>query len=185
LERLRLSYWRQDSDLVTGSHFAAANHNGHYAGQPEKSPVIGPVEAGLHEPGFEVVELEARVTQAGDLDHSIRTEVEAGAGGKTEEANATGRDALTHVTGLDVKAACSKGVVQLSVDEMYLPQVGLGRVLLHPRTVLDGGTGVGVALNADAFDKAYAFLCGFAEGMAAAAVDRDDAGVHRKSKLPN
>src|SRR5688572_2027379 len=77
-----------------------------------------------------------------------------------------------------MKAAGAQGVVQLGVDEMDLPQVGLSWVLLHPRAVLNSGSGMGITFNADALNQPNARLRGLAEGMGTAAVDRYDAGVH-------
>jgi hypothetical protein len=65
-------------------------------------------------------------------------------------------------------------VVQLGVDQMDLPEVGLGRVAAYAREVLDCDPCVRVALDTQALDQADPLGGGLAESMPGGDADAHD-----------
>jgi hypothetical protein len=144
--------WRGevDRDRVAGADVAGGHHDAHDPGQPDQVAVVVVVEDGAPQPLVDAVELAARVAQAGDLDHRVGAEAEAGAGGQAQQVDAAGGHVLAHPAGLEREAGGAELVVELGVDEVDLAPVGLGRVGPDPGAVLDGHAAVGVALHPEA-----------------------------------
>jgi len=65
-------------------------------------------------------------------------------------------------------------VMQLSMNQMHLPQVGLMRILGRARTMLDLVAGVGIARDANPGNQRDAFPCRLAEAMVLTKTDRLD-----------
>lgn len=140
-------------DRIAGSNLAGDDHDGHHPRQPSQRLAaflrLHPLEARSHEARTQSVELDTGVPKAGDLHHRLLAEAKLRAHREAEQVEARGGDVLAHLTGGKVEPLVAEGIVELAVDEVHLTQVRLGGVLLHPRAVLDRGTGVGVAGNAD------------------------------------
>jgi hypothetical protein len=111
--------------------------------------------------------------QAGHLDRRCADQ-QAGAGGEGEEVEAACRDVLAHVAGLHIEAGRVELIVQLSVDQVDLAQVGLGRVAGGAGAVLHGLAGVRVAFDAEAGDQADRESRRLAEAVGGDAVDGED-----------
>jgi hypothetical protein len=112
------------------------------------------VERRLHEALLKPVKLDARIAYTGELDQGV-TGGEARAGGEGEKVEAAGGDVLAHVAGFHSEAGGVQLVEQLGVDQVDLPQVGLGGVAGDAGAVLHGFAGVRVAFDTEAGDQAY------------------------------
>jgi hypothetical protein len=62
-------------------------------------------------------------------------------------------DVLAHLPGRDPVPLSKQFLQEFSVEQVYLPQVGLGGVARHPRAVFDGRPAVRVAHNTVARDE--------------------------------
>jgi hypothetical protein len=68
----------------------------------------------------------------------------------------------------------TKLVVELGMDQVYLAEVRLLRIVAHPRKVLDRDAGVRVVGDSDPRDQPDAVAVLLAGAVAGAAADRDD-----------
>ena len=134
-----------DRDHVTGPDITSGKYDAHDTGFSDQRAVGVPVEHRGHQPGLEFVELNAGIAQPGDFDDSIAPEMQPRAGWQREQIDAARRDVLAEVTRHHRVAACAQFLEQLSVDEMHLAQVRLGRIARHARTMFHRRATMGVA----------------------------------------
>jgi hypothetical protein len=127
---------------------------------------------------LEVVELRARVAKAGEGDESTAAEAQDAAGREAEQVDVTGRDVLADVTGAYVEARGDELVMELALDQVHLPEVGLCRVDRHPRAMLDRRAAVGVTLHAEAGDEQHLVDGRLREVVSVAPVQMGDAPEH-------
>jgi hypothetical protein len=66
--------------------------------------------------------------------------------GQTQQIYTLRGDILAHLPGNNLKTRTAQGFMQFTLNQVYLTKVRLGRVSRHPRTVLDGSAGMGIAL---------------------------------------
>jgi hypothetical protein len=170
-----------DANGIAWSDLSRSNDDGHHARFSHQLTVCVVVEDGGHQAILQAVELGAGVTEASNLDHRILAEVKFRPSGKGQEVDAAGGDVLAHLASADRKAAVPQFIVQLSMDEVDLAQVGLLGVAGDAGAVLHGGPGVGIALDAETGEEADALIGGFGEGVGRAAVHSHDDRVHDAS----
>ncbi len=118
-------------DQIAGFYHAAGQDNPHDAGFTNEIALHITPKHGGAQTGLKLVELGARITQAGYFDHRKITDMQPGALGKPQQINAPRCNILAHIAGHHVETGRSQGIVQLGVDEMHLTKVGLGWVDRH------------------------------------------------------
>ena len=128
-----------------------------------------------HEAGFEAIELEAGVAQAGHFDDSFGAEPKARPCGEGEEVEAAGGDVLAHFAVRHAETAHAELLVQLRMDEVDLAEVGLRGVARDARAVLHLLARVSVAFDAKPGQEGDAFDRGLTHRVAGTAVDSFDA----------
>jgi hypothetical protein len=96
--------------------------------------------------------------------------------GKREQIKPPRSDVLTHIARPDRKTPSIEFVMQLLVEQMHLPEVGLGRIAGEPRAVLDRSSHMGISLNSHAREEVDAVLSAFREGVALSAAHGSDDG---------
>src|SRR5207244_1188866 len=69
--------------------------------------------------------------------------------------------------------------MQFGMDQMNLPQIGLGGIASHPRAMFDGYAEMRVAFDAEPRQQSDARLARLAHRVPAAAAHGDDHSVHR------
>ena len=87
-----------DGDSIAGANNTALDDDGHYASLAIERAVGGALKDGGHEAGLKLVELNARVTQAGDSYHCRLSQPKLGTCGEFEKMNALGGDVLAEIT---------------------------------------------------------------------------------------
>src|ERR1017187_4378966 len=173
----RMWLWREPRlDRVAGAQIPADQDDGHDARLADDDSSSVPAQHGLQQARLEVVYLIAGVAQAGDLDHGLRTQAQPSAGRQREQGDAAGGDVLAHVARRYGEPGGTQLVVQLSVDQMDLAQVGLAGVARYPRSVLHCAALMRVAFHSEALDQPDHRARLLAEGMRRVAADgRHDA----------
>jgi hypothetical protein len=143
--------WRWfDFDRIAWPYFAAGYDDGHDAGLADQVAVLVAPERCRHQPDLDAVQLCAGITQPGYLDNCRRAQMQPCAGRQSQQIDAVGRDVLAHLPGCDGEAGFPQFVMQLGMDQMHLPHIGLGGVARHPRAVFDGRTEMRVAFDPEA-----------------------------------
>jgi hypothetical protein len=124
-----------------------------------------------------VVELFAGVAQPGHTNFGFCPEPEDRVGRRRLEVKAAGKDILTQSSRASVKALRLELVEQFPMDEMDLPEVGLGRIGTNPRTMLYGLAHMSIALNPESFQDPDLRLTFLAESVRGSRVDRDHPAI--------
>ncbi len=117
-----------DPYAVMRADRSTGDDDAHDPSLADQAPLLVAVQDSLHQAGLEVFKLIAGVAEAGHLDDGVGAEVQPRAARQAEEVEATGGDVLTQLPRCDVEASISQLVVELSMNEMDLPQVRPGRV---------------------------------------------------------
>jgi hypothetical protein len=115
-------------DDISWLHGAAAQDDSHDPGLAHEPPVLIAPKDGVEQAWLEGVDLSTRVAQPGDLDDCLGAYPELGALGQCEQVQIPGRDVLAKLARSDVEALPTNLGEQLSVDEVHLSEVRLGRV---------------------------------------------------------
>lgn len=161
--------WRQfDPDLSTGPDLATRQNDPHHPGFTEQGALGVAVQHGGEHTRLKRIQLPARISQTRHLDNSVRADMEPCAGRQAEQVHAPRGDVFTQVSGGYVKPLGAQQVEQLSVNKVYLPQIGLCGVSRDPRAVFDAYTRVGVSRYAQPGQQANARPLRFAKGMCSA-----------------
>ncbi len=87
-----------DSDSIAGANDTTLDDDGHYASLAIESAVGGAFEDSGRETGLKLIELNARVTQAGDSYHCRLSQSKLGTCGEFKKLNALGGDVLAKIT---------------------------------------------------------------------------------------
>src|SRR3954452_23615180 len=109
-----------DPDRIPGPHLAAVEDDPHDAGLADEIPLRVPPQDRRHQAGLKVVQLDARIAQAGHLDHRRLAQVQPRTGRQPEQIEAAGGDVLPHRPGRDVEAGRPHFGLVLHVDDAYL-----------------------------------------------------------------
>jgi len=86
-----------DTDGIARADLTACAYDGHDSGAPPQLTVVRPVQDGGHEPRANLVELPARVSQAGQLHFGLRPQPQHRAGRQGEEVDARSEHVLAHL----------------------------------------------------------------------------------------
>jgi hypothetical protein len=127
-ERAARFSWQLDLNPVIDSYFAARMHDAH---DSCFSNHIAPAVSGqncFQEPGLEVINLEAGVTQTCHLNDRVRSYPQKCSFRQGQEVDAVSCDVLSEVPGLHRETFLLKLDEQFCMDQMHLPQVGLRRI---------------------------------------------------------
>ena len=113
-----------DFHRVVRSDDSADRHYPHDSGLAYHGSVLVAVENRCHKAILEVVELTARLAQAGHLDHRLTTKVQPCARRQKEKIDAAGENVLAHLARSYGETPQEKLVVQFAGEQMDLPQIG-------------------------------------------------------------
>lgn len=167
-----------DGNRVSDSDDSAGDDHGHHACFAYEAALLVALEDCGHESPLVLVELTARVAQAGDLDDRVRPEPQAGSGGQREQVDTAGEHVLTEGPRAHGETGCGEFVQQLGVHQVHLAQVGCGGIALDPGEVLHGRTRVRVTLDAEAGDQRDPFAGLLGEAMPVVGGHRFDDWCH-------
>ena len=137
-----------------------------------------PTDDLLQQAVLELVDLQARVAQAGDLDDGFVTEVQQRADGEAEEIDAARGDVLPEIPRSYLVARLTEFLEQLLVDQMDLAQIRLGGVLRNAGTVLDRDPRMYVPLDTESGQQGHAVPVRLGEGVGAVAAHHGDCPAH-------
>ena len=143
--------WRRrqfDPDRVARLDVAGGKYDAHDAGLANQITVLVAPQNRSHQTGAVVIQLSARVPEAGDFNDGRITNVKSRAPWQCEQIDATCRDVLSNRPRSHPKPSCIELIEQLLVDQVDLPQIWLGRILGNARTVLNSHSEVGITLDA-------------------------------------
>jgi hypothetical protein len=107
----------------------------------------------LQETGLEGIDLGARVPHTGHRDKCGVAEPKHRSDGEVVKLESPRRDVLAEVARGHVKALGGQHVEQLAGDEVYLSEIGLGRVGSDARAMLHEGSGVRISGHPDTGDQ--------------------------------
>src|SRR5262245_34174516 len=99
---------------------------------------------------------------------------------KSQQIHPARGDILAHLSGEHAEPSSVEFVMEFSVDQMDLTQVGLAGVTRHSRTMLDQFAAVGVALDPTSRKQSNAPLIWFRECMRRAAAHGTDSCPHQR-----
>ena len=157
-----------DADEVFGVDGTGGEHDCHDA---DTGMAGTGSEAGLHETGAQLVQLEAGGAQAGELNDGIGAEKKAGGDGEGEEIKMLGGQVFAELTRGETEL-----VEELVGEEMDLGEVGRGGIAADQIAMADGGAAVGVTFNAEAGEEMDGGLGELGEGVRGVEVDGGDGG---------
>lgn len=167
-----------DDNCVVRAHFTADDNDTHHARLSYDRSVLSALQDSREKTWLKAIELRAGVAQSCDLDDCLVPQAQTCSLRQTEEIHAARRHIFTHVACGDGEPHSLKLFVQLGVNEVDLPQVGLRRVALHPRNMFDRQTLVRVCFHAESRDEPDARPRHLREGVAGASAHRDHASLN-------
>ncbi len=182
-ERPRNLSRKRDANRVTGPYVAARHDDTHDTSLADEPALRVTRQCRRHQAPLHPVQLSAGVAQAGHLDHGRFTQVQSGTGRQPEEIDATRGDVLAHLPCRHDETRGTQLVVQLSVEQVHLPQVGLARIPRHARAMLDRMPHVRVALDTQPGQKPNAFPIRLAHRVCRAAAHRSHDPALRSATL--
>ena len=110
-----------DPDRVARSDVAGGKCDAHDAGLANQITVLVAPQNRSHQTGAVVIQLSARVAEAGDFDDGRITNVKSRAPWQSEQIDATCRDVLSDRPRSDPEARGIELIEQLLVDQVHLP----------------------------------------------------------------
>ncbi|GHD08876.1 hypothetical protein GCM10016234_08910 [Tianweitania populi] len=128
-ERLMRFGRKLDGDPVARSDLSAGKDDSHDAGQSCKTAILVPLENRGSEATPKLLDLRARIAQAGNRDFRTAFEDQPRIGRQNQQIDADCRDVLAQLSGGDYVALRTKQVEQLGMDQMDLPQVRLSGIV--------------------------------------------------------
>jgi hypothetical protein len=128
---------------------------------------------------LEAVELGTGIAQTGELDNRRDAEVQPRADWQAQQVNAPRGDILPHLASAHGEPARPEFVVQFSMHEVHLPQIGLARIARHTRAMLHGCAHVRVTLHPQPHQQPDARFPWLYQGMGRTSVHRLDNPTHR------
>ncbi|MCY1308035.1 hypothetical protein D9M70_580140 [compost metagenome] len=102
---------------------------------------------------------------------------------QAQQIDTPGGDVLAHRAFRHVEAGELEFVMQLAVDQVHLPQIGLRRIRLDAGAVLDGNAEMGIALHAQPRQQHDRGHDRFAERMRGATRHGGHDGIHHVAFL--
>lgn len=159
---------------IAWCHRSAFQNYGHHARLSNEVPLRIPVQNSLLQPFLKLVDLLARISQAGDFQHRLGAQAQAGAGRKVEQSYPAGGDVLSQLAGLHLEAGPIQLIQQLLVNQVHLAEVRLARILFHSRAMLHSGACVGIALHAKTRQELNAGKVLLVESVGRTDTDGDD-----------
>ena len=166
-----------DVDRISRSHAPAPRHDAHHAGEADDLAVTGVPHHLLEQPGLESVDLLARIAKPGDRHHSL-SDSQSCSDGQREQIDAVRRDVLAEVPWSHEMTTLLQRLEELAVDQMHLPEIRLGRIGGHPRSVLDRRSTVRIAVDTQTLEERDRSPCLLAERVRSTGMDRDDPSEH-------
>lgn len=164
--------WHLHGDGVAGPNIPANQNDSHDTRLADKVSLRVPVEHCGHQPRLKPIELNTRVAQPRHFHHSLPAEPEPRSSRQPEQVDPARRDVLAKGTRRHGEPLRTQLVVEFAVDEMHLPQVGLGGITRDPRTVLNRSPQVRVTLNTQTDQKSDALNVALGERVIRRATHR-------------
>ena len=169
---------KRDIDRVCGADDSSSDDNAHDPSELHQR-TMGITDQNLCEkPILKVVDLRARIAQAGYRDKSGRTDLEYRSDGQVKQLDAPGSDVLTQVTGTDIETLRGQVIEEFRVDQMHLAQVWLGRISGDSRAMLNPSTVMGITFNPEPGHQIDLVETLLAEVMDGRSLHRQNRGSH-------
>ena len=149
IERL---VWRRGQfylDAVAGVYLATGQDDAHDSSFANDITLLVVADKLLEKAGLKLIQLVARVSQTGHLDHRRISHMQPGAFRQAKQIDAARGHILTQLSGRHGESSGAQIGMQFGMNQVYLAQVRLARVLSHSRSVLHRGAHVSVALHAE------------------------------------
>jgi hypothetical protein len=165
-----------DMDSVAGLHNATAQSHAHDPGL-SNNLIAGFLNQFGQQSRSEFIHLRAGIAQARHTQHRIGPDPQQRITAKMQKIDSTRRNVFTQIAGVYLETFAIEFFEQFGVDQMHLPQVWLGRVLLNPAAMSHGVSAMGIAAHTETcedFDAAHRLL---AEAVLVVAADGNDQAV--------
>jgi hypothetical protein len=141
-------WWQLDGDSVAGTDDSVNENDSHHASLADQRVVRVAVEDRCHQAMLDALKLLARIAQPRNLDHRLVSQPQSRAGWQAKEVDALRGDVLAHLPGGDSESARTQLLVQLSMNQVDLAEIGLAWVARYARAVLNGDPSMGVIRHA-------------------------------------
>ena len=122
------------ADAITRTHQAASDDDCHDARLAHKQSVRIAPQHRLHQTWRKAVDLGARVPQTRDFNNGV-AEAKARPDGQPEQIELPRGDVFPELAGGNRVSLGAELLEQLGMDQMNLPEVGLGWIASHARSV--------------------------------------------------
>lgn len=164
-ERSRSTRWEGDLDRVSRTYDATGYYDTHHSNLTDYGAIRALVHHQAKKARLELVDLLAWVSKSREGDERVGAESKHRARWQAEQLQTARGDVLAEgAWGNDVTFG-TELVVELGVDQMHLPEIGLSRIGCDSRPVLHSGAEVGIAGYAQAGDERNLLGCRLAEPM--------------------
>jgi hypothetical protein len=110
-----------DLDRRANVHVARYKDNSHDTCFADQVAGLVVIQHRGHKTGLKSIQLRTRIAQAGYLDHRLFTQMQTRTARQPQQVETARRDVLTHLAGADFEAHFAQLVVQLGLDQVYLP----------------------------------------------------------------
>lgn len=178
------------ANRIPAPHHAAFAHHGHDPRLADHLATRSPIQHSGQQARLESLDLPAWIAQAGYFEFHLLADQQHSAARQGQQVYALGGDIFTEFANAYCEAFCGQFGEQFGVDQVDLPQVGLGGIGGDAGAVFDCYAAVGIAFDAVPGDQAQLRRAAFAEAMIPVAGEGDDVwvrafGVHNNTNRPN
>jgi hypothetical protein len=142
------SRWKLNVNRISRLNVTTLENDAHHASFADQVSLFVVIENRLHHAFLETVDLDAGIAQTRDLNHGRIPEAQSRPCRQREQINSTRCDVLAYLSGRNGKSSRLQFIMELSLDEMNLTQVGLAWIFRNARAVLHRFALMGIAVNA-------------------------------------
>ena len=148
-----LAIRQTDRDAVPGPHLSAGQYDAHHAGLADQPALAIAAEACRDQSWHQLLQLNARIAQAGQFHDRVAAEAQPRSAGQCDEVEAARREILAERYRREVEACRAQLIQQFRRQDMHLPQIGQSRIEPGARAVLDPRAAVRVTFDAEPREK--------------------------------
>ena len=164
------------ANRITGGDLAADDDEAHHPGFSHRIAFRIATETGSHQARLEFIKLVAWVSQPGDLHNHLGSDPQYRAAAEPQKVYTPRGDILAHEPRANLKPKFDQLVVKFGVEQMNLPQIGLGRIPGYPAAMLHRSPEMSIAFHTVACDQPNDGAVGFVGAMGRLATDGDNRG---------
>jgi hypothetical protein len=147
-----------DINRIPGPDFASRRYDTHHTRLADQVSIFITIQYGRKKSLLEVVQLCARISQAGDRDHRRAAQMKACPLGQGKQVKTFGRYVFAQVTRQYLETAPLQFLEQFGMNQVNLAEIRLRRVFRDTGAMLDSHAGMGVPFHADPGDQLDAGL---------------------------